>query len=292
MAVRQSIVVGVDGSEGAAAAVRWAAEEARARRVPMHLVYAYSLPPLVTTGFAPVALPLDDSHLAQEATEVVEAAAALAASIAPGVGVTTETLRGVPAAAALLAKTEAAATVVVGSRGKEGFAAMLLGSVAGHVATHARCPVVIVRGPWATPGLPVVVGVDGSALSMGAVARAFDAACVRRTSLVAVHVLPTRYGFEGIRDDAWHDDAQEARARLSESLAGWRETYPDVVVEERVIPGHPAEALINAVKDPQMLVVGHGGGGAFAGMLLGSVAVSALRHAPYTVEVVRPVRES
>jgi nucleotide-binding universal stress UspA family protein len=74
---------------------------------------------------------------------------------------------------------------------------------------------------------------------------------------------------------------------LTESLAGYRQEFPDVVVEKRVVPGHPADALVNAVRDPQMLVVGHGGRGAFRGMLLGSVAVFAVRHAPYTVQVVR-----
>jgi hypothetical protein len=51
---------------------------------------------------------------------------------------------------------------VVGNRGRNGFASLVLGSVGQQVATHAAGPVVVVRGRPDAAG-PVVVGVDGSA---------------------------------------------------------------------------------------------------------------------------------
>jgi nucleotide-binding universal stress UspA family protein len=210
-----SLVAGVDGSPTSEIAVRWAAREAQARGLPLHPVHAYISPAIVTTGFAPVALPADDEAGLAEAHRLLDAAAAVAAAAAPGVETSGRLVHGATAASALLEHSVDAATVAVGSRGLGGFASMLLGSVAGHVATHARCPVAVVRGEWATPGLPVVVGVDGSQLSMRAVEAAFGAASWRGAPLVAVQVLPTAHASRSLRDDDWHTRAEEARACLS-----------------------------------------------------------------------------
>ena len=75
---------------------------------------------------------------------------------------------------------------------------------------------------------------------------------------------------------------------MAESLAGWREKYPDVDVREHVIRALPAEALIGESEGADLLVVGSRGRGGFGGLLLGSVSHTVLQHAHCPVAVVRP----
>jgi nucleotide-binding universal stress UspA family protein len=134
------IVVGVDGSDESLAALRFAAEEARLRRVPLRAVIAWTLP---VTGEIPGGL---IAGLRAEFEE--EAAKALDAVLGQidGGGLTTERLVAEgPAARVLVEAAEGADMLVVGSRGRGGFTGLLLGSVSLQCAHHATCPVVIVR---------------------------------------------------------------------------------------------------------------------------------------------------
>ena len=74
---------------------------------------------------------------------------------------------------------------------------------------------------------------------------------------------------------------------VSESLAGWREKFPDVDVRENVIKGRPAFELIAASRGALLLVVGSRGRGGFTSLLLGSVSHTVLHHAHCPVAVVR-----
>ena len=137
-----TIVVGVDGSDGSRRALAWALEEARARHATLRAVIAWHIPSSVSIapGF-PDTLPLDFEK---------EAAARLA-SIVDDLGPAGEGMRieqrVVEGAAApvLLGEAEDAQLLVVGSRGLGGFRGLLLGSVGQHCAHHATCPVVIVH---------------------------------------------------------------------------------------------------------------------------------------------------
>src|SRR4029079_10628772 len=105
--------------------------------------------------------------------------------VAPKLQVEGDPVIGHPAAR-LLAETENGVLTVLGSRGRGGFASLLLGSVSQLVATHAASPVVLVRGrPGAIEG-PVVVGADGSESARHAIGAAFEAAALRGTTVVAV----------------------------------------------------------------------------------------------------------
>ena len=137
------IVVGVDGSEPSAAALRWAVDEGRVRDAEVEAVHAWSYPPMTSiTGFVPPPS-FTDKDLAEEARAVVERMCE--AVEGRGTRVVPKVVHG-PAAAALLNVAEGADLLVVGSRGRGGFAGLLLGSVSQQVAQHAPCPVVIVRG--------------------------------------------------------------------------------------------------------------------------------------------------
>ena len=154
------------------------------------------------------------------------------------------------------------------------------------MATHAECPVVVVREPGpAASDMPVVLGVDGSSVE-AAVAFAFDAAARRQVPLVAVHAwrdLMIDPGLEAALDL----DAADEQEILAERLAGWAEKYPEVPVQGRVVRARAARALVEASAHAQLVVVGSRGRGGLAGTLLGSVSRAVLLHAHCPVAVVR-----
>lgn len=138
------IVVGVDGSVEAEAAVRWALDEARLRGDKVVLVHAWEFPGVALTTYAGESLPVfgrDDletlaADLLARVREAVE-------GWGSGVEVETRLVEGHPGAALADASRDAR-MLVVGSRGLGGFKGLLLGSVSTSCAHHARCPVVIV----------------------------------------------------------------------------------------------------------------------------------------------------
>lgn len=141
---RSRIVVGVDGSPGARAALDWAFAEARLRDVGIFAVCAYDEPwGIASAGLSSAAAVAElRSALAVEAEEVLEAAQE---SAPDNVGVTVEAIRSAPGPALVSAAADSA-LLVVGSRGRGGFTSLLLGSVSQYCAVHARGVVVVVRG--------------------------------------------------------------------------------------------------------------------------------------------------
>lgn len=145
------IVVGVDGSDASREALRWAAEEAKLRSAPLVAVHAWSfVPPQPIGDPGMLAVPAGDLPGQLEAERraaegVLEEALADALAAASGIEVERKLLEG-DAAEALVAESESAQLVVVGSHGRSGLRAALLGSVSRHVTSHAACPVVVVKG--------------------------------------------------------------------------------------------------------------------------------------------------
>ena len=136
----ERIVVGVDGSESAREALRWAVAEARQRNAVVEAVYAWHQP--FATGYAELGELDNLGHFEKEAQEALDAAvdAVDASGIAP---IERRLLTG-SAASTLVEEAKGASLLVVGSRGRGGFTGLLLGSVSHHVATHASCPGVII----------------------------------------------------------------------------------------------------------------------------------------------------
>lgn len=285
------VVVGVDGSESALDAVRWAAREAGWRRVELRLVNAVGWD---TTGHLGDPR-LGGNHyreaLRRSAHERLELAAAAAEQVAPGLQVGQDVPVGTPTAV-LVAESRAAQLLVLGHRGIGGVAGMLLGSVGVALAAHSACPIVVVRGtrpgePAAETG-PVVVGVDGSPMSEAALAFAYGAADARKVPLVAVHTWRDYFlepSTAPLLD--WDAIEESERQNLAERLAGWGEKFPDVAVRRIVTRDLPAQKLIELSAGAQLVVVGSRGRGGFAGLLLGSVSYVLLHHATCPVAVVR-----
>jgi nucleotide-binding universal stress UspA family protein len=285
---RNDIVVGTDGSGPAQAAVAWAADEAARRQVALRILTAYVWPWLGT----PVGVIGEkERDIRRHAEEMVDAAAEKVVGTHPGLSVTGVSVHGDPASALLSAASDAD-LVVVGSRGLGGFASLLLGSVSQRVATHADCPVAVIRGE-AHNG-PVVVGADGSPGAGFALGVGFEFAARNGYPLTAVRAyrLPEPPWGDGPPTlDPRHIQAAEHQA-LEESLAPWRDKYPDVHVTALAGPGGAAEMLVTVSARARLLVVGSRGHGQIVGTLLGSVGLALLHHAECPVLVAHHRTES
>jgi nucleotide-binding universal stress UspA family protein len=140
------IVVGVDHSDGAKDALRFALEEARLRDTPLRVIHAWQFGHLGTAGIAG-GLPAVGGNREEFRDAAIEALEATIREAIPdegGVKVQGRAAEGA-AAAVLVNESRGAELLVVGSRGHGGFARLLLGSVSQQCAQHAECPVVIVR---------------------------------------------------------------------------------------------------------------------------------------------------
>ncbi|HET6214606.1 MAG TPA: universal stress protein [Micromonosporaceae bacterium] len=277
--VQGHVAVGVDGSPASLAALRWAAQEATLRRSALHVVYGLSQPAAVASaGLLPA---LD---LRGEAEELVRGTVAVAQKLAPKVPVSGE-VAAASAGIALLDESARAAVVVVGTRGGGGFAGLLLGSISGHVATHAQCPVVVVPPdyrPEPTMYRHVVVGVDGSEVANLAARFAIEEAALRQVPVTAVRAYPPA------RSAVQADVEGIARQRLGRATARWRSAFPEVRVSHRVVSEEPVSALVTASEGAQLLVVGSRGLGELRGLLLGSVSLRLLHQARCPIAVVHP----
>ena len=140
------IVVGVDHSEGAKEALRFAYEEARLRETPLRAVHAWRFRYIGAPGIES-SVPVFGAELNEHRAVADAALAATVRETIPDVGeVTIEPRVAEGAAAAVLVEeSRGAELLVVGSRGHGGFAQLLLGSVSQQSAQHAECPVAIVH---------------------------------------------------------------------------------------------------------------------------------------------------
>ena len=275
------IIVGVDGSPESKVAVDWAARDAVRRHQRLTLIHV--LTPPVVMAFPEVPMPPDYLRWQEDEGRRVLDNAIKTATEAAGdlpIAINSDMVPGatVPTLAEL---SRDAQLIVVGSRGHGALARGLLGSVSAGLVHHAHCPVAIIHDedpliPHPSKA-PVVVGVDGSPASEGAVAIAFEQASFRGVDVVAVHAWSDSSLFEFPGLD-WTTQQTMAQEILGERLAGWQERYPDVLVRRIVVADKPAHQLLEQAASAQLLVVGSHGRGGFAGMLLGSVS-SAVTHA-------------
>jgi nucleotide-binding universal stress UspA family protein len=277
------IIVGTDGSAAALAAVEWAADDAARQGRPLRLVcvvdrWAYGIVKFPTTAGDPLTL---------HAERALAEAEAVANKRQPDVTVSIEIIEGLPAKV-LRDKAKEAAEIVLGTRGLGGFAGILIGSVSTHVAGQAHGPVVVVRPGWRDAHGEVVVGIDDSAECEAAIAYAVAQARARGSALRAVyawqlpvHALAPEIGYD-------IDGVREAQHRVAaEKLAPWRR-QSEVTMLEDVVCAHPVDALTDASKTADLLVVGSHGRGALGSVMLGSVSRGVLHHAQCPVAVVRP----
>lgn len=297
-----TVVVGVDGSGGALAAVRWAARHAADIGAPLRLAHAMTATDAMSAVGPVVPGPFGVADIAltrpgRSGDELLATASAEAARHLPQVRITVHWVSDTPAAA-LVDASWGARRLVVGSTGR-GQWATLFGSVTARVVGAAHCPVVVVRGD-AEPAGPVVVAVDGSDHCEPALQFAFLEASRRRCALFAVHAwqIPLAVTGAGLRSAAMapgpladYDVAAGARRALTDALAPWRGRFPDVAAHERLLQGPPELVMADETAGAALVVVGSRGRGPLAGLLLGSTSQALTRTAKCPVAVVRDTTE-
>ncbi|MEU8895716.1 universal stress protein [Nocardia sp. NPDC048505] len=277
--IDRPIVVGVDASDSATAAVAWAAVDAALHKAPLHLVFA-----------VPYETPLDDSPTRlyydqfRETAEraLAEAERSAVAVAAPLGGITTRTfLIDEAPIPVLTALAETARFVVVGSLGVGAYRRIALGSVSTALTRHATGPVVVVPNAEAAPTTaPIVVGVDASADSVRALEVAFDEASRRDVELLAVHAWDRL-------DDKGSPNPQLAERTLDTALEHFAGQYPGVRLTRVIVEDRPVKALVEAGEAAQLIVVGSHGVGGFPGMTLGSVGQALLPVTPCPLAIIR-----
>ncbi len=186
------LVVGIDGSEESAVALRWAMLQAARRGYSVKLVYALLIP-VVSDAYGMVMTRPDVDELSAYSKGLLQAATEAAQRIDPSVEVSTA-LREGPPAAVLIDESKTAAGLVVGTRGLGAIAGKVLGSVSVRVSVKACCPTYVIPPEWdpvVCSADPVVVGVDGSDHSYAALRLAIAEAklCdVAVKAVIAYHV--------------------------------------------------------------------------------------------------------
>ncbi len=293
------IVAGTDGSEESLRAVDWAAREAVLRGAPLRIVAAAAMPPRMLSraggGPGPGEYETVSDILLEHRDQALAAAAERAAKTAPGLLVDTDPLTGQPAQA-ITESGAGALMLVLGSRGVGAFTAMVLGSVSRYAASHATCPVVVIRDASATAHGQVGIGVGDLEDCGDALTFAFEEASLRKASLVAIHAWHTPQADISRAGEAFTPPRAKAVAadtdrHLAALLDDWRAKYPDVPVSHEVVHGHPGRALVGLSARADLVVIGrHTRHPGLQGP--GSVRHAVLNHAHGPVAVVPSAPDS
>jgi len=273
-----------DAWKSAEGALHWAAEEAGRRGDDVLVVDSWSDPERKTAA----AEAMRDGHdavIAAVDRELGEAVTREAAAH-PTVGFSVDVVEA-PPAQALLEHQDDASLLVVGSRGRGGFASLLLGSVSHAVAAGAAVPVAVVRSN--AGGGEVVVGVQGSAPGRKALRWAAEEARLLGAPLRPVLVWGYYFtqGVDGM-DESLRDeyDEEQARSVLDQILSDVLGDDHGLDVRPTVCHQDPANALLERATGARLLVVGPRRGSLDHHLGAGSVTLRVLHHAPCAVVVV------
>lgn len=285
------IVVGTDGSGESIRAVEWAAREARLHGSGLRIVSAAEIMPLLTLPPAAEDASTVTSALRHNRDLALMAAARAAVAMAPDVMIDTEPLDGTPAQA-LTDAGAGALMLVTGPRGSGAFTAMILGSVSRYAATHAPCPVVVVREETMAAHRQVIVGIRDPEDCDVALGFAFQEAALRKASLIAVHAwqvprvsAPPVPGYVPDLTVPPNIIQEHIAERLEHLLAVWRDKYPDVTASQDVVHGHPGRVLAGLSARADLTVIGrhHTAGGTRPGTARVAHAVLSHAHGPVAV---------
>lgn len=285
-----AVVVGIDGSDAALGAARWAADFAARHALGLTLLHAI---PRLDWHFATVAPPAatEGSNAGDAALAAAETAVR---STHPDLAIHAAAVKG--AVATVLADaSESARLLVVGTGAADHRA---LGGHAVRIVHRAQCPVVVWRPPVVKrtgKPLPVVVGVDESEASTRALAEAFDIAAALHAPLTVAHMWDLSaavgmgdLGGQGNMDWPLLDLLQtQQRQRMDALVAPFAKKYRNAHVNKVFDDVSPARGLTDLSREAQLVVVGSHGGGRLADTILGSVSQNLIHHAECPVLVVR-----
>lgn len=286
-----AIVVGVDGSEPAATALRWAAAEADLTKRPLVIVHAFALPSASETGWLATGGISAESVVREgrkDANQLLAQAQCETAKGYPDLQITTQ-CREEDARIALLELATHAHLTVLGSRGRGPLKSLLLGSVSLAVSRYAVHPVVVVRPP--TPQARrhgVLVGTTLDEASIPTLEAAYQEAALHSIPLTVLHCDWNGDPSTG----AWRylppgtPEYTRDRLAVAETLAGLREKYPDVDAEILLARGAADRCFVALSATYELAVVGRHGASFLDFTGLGSMASTLVEHAHTTVVVV------
>ncbi|MFE2116795.1 universal stress protein [Streptomyces microflavus] len=280
-----AVVVGVDASPHARAAALWAAAEAELRGQPLGIVHAADIEGRSVLTSAETLQALWDT-----ARDVLDETARAVREKFPDLVVTEELSRG-DAVAGLRAAAGARGTIVVGSRGLGGFAALTLGSVGLGVAVRTEVPVVVVRGETDRPATGVVTAAVHGTSDLDWLLIAAAEAQVRKASLRLLNVtnvLGHVGRFTTMLDSM--GEITEEKVRETAAVADRvRKLYPDLTVTHDVETGTSVPGiLVEATTLTDLLVMGARNRVLGSGAALGRVPHALLHHGHCPVQIVPP----
>ncbi|MFG3696735.1 universal stress protein [Micromonospora sp. NPDC047620] len=262
-ATEAAVLVGL-GSERNLPVVRLAAQEAAAHGHPLCLLHAFD-------WTAALKAPSIAGPRA-EADELISRAAEVAAEVAPAVPVSGEIVEGA-VVDTLVRRSESAFLLAIGDAGMAACGDCVPADApAVQLAARAGCPVLVARRDPPPQG-PVLVGVDGSTSSLGALEWAFECAARRESRLLAVRVVEP-------------EDGTEDPELLVGLVARCARRFPSVPAECHTIRGDPGTVLVEQSRSAQVALVAARGDEPWRGML-GAVSQALLYHSPAPVIVVR-----
>ncbi|MGW0826128.1 universal stress protein [Streptomyces sp. NPDC002845] len=281
-----TVLVGIDDTSHSRLAVDWAAIEAELRGCALRVVH--SVGRSADSAYGETGVGLTDQVL-KAATGALDDARARLGVAHPGLLIETVLARVDPAEA-LLKAAEDADLIVVGSRGRGGFAGLLLGSVSRKVAAHADRPVVVVRGDTGmAAGNGIVVGVRDDR-DEEAVRFALAEAELRQTGVRLIHAWrPLAQTRLALPQASILEEKRDAHAQLLNHAARPVAEYPKVHVDTELIVDSPAAALVEASARAGLMVLPRHPVEGRLGLRLGTVVHAVLHHADCPVAVV-PVR--
>jgi nucleotide-binding universal stress UspA family protein len=282
------IVVGVDESEGAAEALRWAVREADARDAVLTaaLVWGWLDQHHLDPG-EPFDPKYDDDDALAQLEELV--AKALITGVPPGIR-----LKAISdlAGPGLVRAAADADLLVVGARGLGGFKGLLVGSVSQHCLHHAPCPVAVVRDEDDPPRQirRIVVGIDGSTTSLRALDWALDAARAHRSRVEVVHAWHPSYvnPMDAYLISSADVLEQSARTVLDEAIARADDRDLADPIEGLLVLGSAGRAILDVAEGADLIVVGSRQQSAAGCLFLGSTSLQVTHHADCPVVVVPP----
>jgi len=282
------IVVGVDESEGAAEALRWAVREADARDAVLTaaLVWGWLDQHHLDPGE-----PFDPKYHEADALAQLEqmVAKALLTGVPPGIR-----LKAISdlAGPGLVRAAADADLLVVGARGLGGFKGLLVGSVSQHCLHHAPCPVAVVRDQADPPReiRRIVVGIDGSTTSLRALDWALDAARAHRSRVEVVHAWHPSYvnPMDAYLISSADVLEQSARTVLDEAIARADDRDLADPIEGLLVLGSAGRAIVDVADGADLIVVGSRQQSAAGCLFLGSTSLQVTHHADCPVVVVPP----
>ncbi|MCW2770111.1 MAG: hypothetical protein JWR27_1544 [Aeromicrobium sp.] len=267
--MNRPVVVGVDGRHQAP--LRFAIDEARRRGAPLRVLHCAAMP------FEQMEIYVSDlgyREMLAAGQRVLDETSELLQQEAPEIPTEYDLSTRTPVDL-LLEEGASAQLLVIGIEDIPWYDRVLGGAVAGHLARVAPCPMVAV--PEVDDILArhegVVVALDCTRAADELLRLAFDLAQHRRCPLHALTVMA---------QGSAPDDIDDTRVVLGEVLAGWREAYPEVRVQQHVVVGAPDEVCRTATQGAELVLVGRSRHHGFRRPL----AVSVLRHAACPVGVV------